>query len=134
MDGFSSRDKFITSMMFLMYNPTYKKTPKQFQVAFLQYLREKIAPVPDEEWKEIARNITKTCQEAKSEIMKALFVSRMDPRRASADHALMKLDAVVRDNMKELDLDEITKGIETDDVSIKNALDEIKKMKKDFGR
>ncbi len=121
-------------MMFLMYNPTYKKTPKKFQVAFLQYLRDKIAPVTDEEWKEIAKNVVKTCQDAKSEIMKALFISRIDPRRASADHALMKLDAAVRDNMAELDLDEITKGIETDDVSIKNALAEIKKMKKDFGR
>ena len=120
-------------MMFLKYSAIYKRLPKVVQQQFLAYLRDKECPVSDTEWREIAKNVSKTLKDTKRGIMKAFVQAKVYPGKVKEDKSLMDFDRVVRENLSSFNFDEMVRESSNDlSPDEQKALEIAKKMKEDF--
>ncbi len=129
---FSDRDKFIVACTIFITSNIAKKIPRKVRQSLLDWIRQKECPsVTNEEWHEIFLGIEEHRKRVVTAMMKGAMDS-MNPMKAAekimGDAINAKLDREIREQMKDINLDELT---DTEDLSpeIKDILNKVKKMK-----
>lgn len=120
---FTPKEQFIVASVHMITDERAKKLPRETRQVMLNYIRERLG-VSKEEWHEVALNIDQTMKQV-ADIMERDYRSN----DVTADNYLAEIDASVRDNFADVDLD----GVHAETEHGKKMLDDVKKLKKRFG-
>lgn len=133
---FNDRDKFIVACTIFITSNIAKKIPRKVRQSLLDWIRKKECPsVTNEEWHEIFLGI----EEHRKRVVTAMIKGAMDSmnplkaaERIMGDAVNSKLDREIREQMKDINLDELTDN--NDDLSpeVQELIDKVKKMKGDI--
>jgi hypothetical protein len=120
---FTPKEQFIVASVRMITDERSKKLPRETRQIMLNYIRERLG-VSKEEWHEVALNIDQTMRQI-ADIMERDYRSN----NVTADNYLAKIDASVRANIADIDLDEV----HAETKHGKKMLDDVKKIRKTFG-
>ena len=131
---FTDREKFIVASTIMVSTSIAKKLPREVRAALLDYIRQKQCPsITNEDWHEIAEGINEHKNSTQKAMLTGFFDAVKNPFKTQGDPAATKLDAQIRENMHNIDLDEFKKGVETQkDEVIQKAFDKVKDMKNEY--
>ena len=106
-----------------------KEQPRDVRQKILAFLRDKYCPsVDDENWAQIAKDINETKELLTSETMKYMVSSMNNDGSMKEDKAAMELEKTVKEHKDDIDLDKLKE--DTQDVGVKQTIDEIKELDK----
>ena len=131
---FTDREKFIVASTIMVSTSIAKKLPREVRAALLDYIRQKQCPsITNEYWHEIAEGINEHKNSTQKAMLTGFFDAVKNPFKTQGDPAATKLDAQIRENMHNIDLDEFKKVVETQkDEVIQKAFDKVKDMKNEY--
>lgn len=115
---FTERETFIQTMTVMITSDIAKRLPRQVRTQLLSTVRDKVCPsVTNEDWKEIAVDINNTTDMILKDLRKSLSKSQ-DSSKTMEDPSLLKLDAIIHDNIK---------GIDFNGLDLSGAPEEVRK-------
>ena len=129
----SDRENFLIASVVMVVSDQMKKVSRDTRMHILQFIREKKYPgVTDDDWKEIAAGIDAHKKEVFSTLVKAFHESSSNPS-VSADKAMSTLDNDMRDEVDDIDFDELKDVVDSsDDPKLREYYLTMKQLKRDF--
>lgn len=126
---FTDREKFIVASVIFITSKWAKKFPRNVRQSLLAYIRAKQAPsVTNDEWHEIAQDIDSHVTSTKRSFFLGFKDALANPFKVQGDAKLTELDRVVRDEMGNIDLDDV----DVEDPEISKLLSETKSLMRDY--
>ena len=133
----TEREKFIDASTIFLTSSLAKKIPRKVRQTLLEYIRNKSCPnVTNDEWHEIAVGINEHKKDVTGMFLKG-FADAMNPLKAmkvQGDPAMTKMDAEIRENLDDIDMDELKSIVDMDDATVREAFLNAKLMKDDYKR
>jgi hypothetical protein len=130
---FSDRDNFIVASVIMITSDNLKKIPRETRTTVLQFIRDqKYKSITDEDWKEIAQGINDHKSQIFNLLLDAFHESSSNPS-VSADKTFIDLDNTIKDQLPDIDFDELKRHVdESDDPKLREYFLTMKQLKRDF--
>jgi hypothetical protein len=104
---FSERETFIQTMTVMITSDIAKRLPREVRTQLLSTVRDTVCPsITNDDWKEIAVDINNTTNMILKDLRIGLSKSQ-DSTKTMEDPSLLKLDAIIHDNIKDIDFDKL---------------------------
>jgi hypothetical protein len=130
---FSDRDNFIVASVIMITSDSLKKMPRTTRSTVLQFIRDsKYKSITDEDWHEIAEGINAHKKQIFDLLLNAFHESSSNPS-VSADKAFVELDNSIKEELGDIDFDELKKKVdESNDPKLREYFLTMKQLKRDF--
>ena len=130
---FSDRENFIVASTIMITSEQMKGIDRKTRQNILQYIREtKYPEVTDQDWKEIAQGINDHKKDVFGLMVRAFNESTSNPE-TFADKATVELDTSVKDELDDIDFNELKKIVdESDDPQLREYYLTMRQLLRDY--
>jgi len=130
---FTDRENFIVASVIMVVSEKMKSVSRETRMSILQFIREtKYPAVTDSDWRDIADGIDNHKKDVFSVMVKAFHESSANPS-LSSNKAFATLDSDMRDEVDDIDFDELKSIVdESDDPKLREYYLTMKQLKRDF--
>ncbi len=127
----SDREKFLISNVVMITSRWAKKFPRPIRASLLTFIRDKHSPtVTNEDWSELAKDINEHISATRKSFLTGFYDAMKNPFKIQGDPSLTKLDKEIRENMNDIDLEDI--DMDEMDSETRKLLGQVKSLKRDY--